>query len=74
MALGTYVRRSASPGARLALLKMNTQIDIRDILPVIRVPKLVMHRSGDLDAKVEEGRWIARRVHAGEMRAARRQR
>ena len=61
-ALGTYVRRSASPGAGLALLKMNTQIDIRDILPVIQVPTLVMHRSGDLDAKVEEGRWIAEQI------------
>ena len=61
-ALGTYVRRSASPGAGLALLKMNTQIDIRDILPVIQVPTLVMHRSGDLDANVEEGRWIAEQI------------
>jgi class 3 adenylate cyclase len=38
---------------------MNTQIDIRHLLPVIHVPTLVLHRTGDLDANVEEGRWIA---------------
>jgi class 3 adenylate cyclase len=60
--LGTYLRRSASPGAGLALLKMNTAIDCRDILPMIQVPTLVMHRTGDRDVKVEEGRWIAERI------------
>ena len=57
--VATYFRRSASPGAAVALLKMNTQIDIRNILPTIHVPALVMHRTGDQDANVEEGRWIA---------------
>ena len=36
--LVTYHRRCASPGAALALLKMNTPIDVRDVLPSIRVP------------------------------------
>ena len=57
--VATYFRRSASPGAAVALLKMNTQIDIRNILPTIHVPTLVMHRTGDRDANIEEGRWIA---------------
>ena len=42
--LVTYYRRCASPGAALALMKMNTQIDVREVLPSIRVPTLVMHR------------------------------
>ena len=41
-----YLRRSASPGAAVALLRMNTQIDVRDVLPAIRVPTLVLHRDG----------------------------
>jgi class 3 adenylate cyclase len=41
---------------------MNTAIDIRDLLPTIRVPTLVIHRTDDHDAQVEEGRWIAERV------------
>ena len=41
---------------------MNTQIDIRHVLPTIRVPTLVMHRSGDRDVNVEEGRYLAARI------------
>ena len=57
-----YFRRSASPGAAVTLLRMNTEIDIRAVLPTIRVPTLVLHRTGDLDAKVEEGHWIAKQI------------
>ena len=60
--LATYFRRSASPGAAVTLLKMNTQIDITNVLPTIHVPTLVIHRTGDRDAKVEEGRWLADRI------------
>ena len=57
----TYLRRSASPGAAVALLRMNTEIDVRAVLPAIRVPTLVLHRTGDRDSNVDEGRWIAGR-------------
>ncbi len=57
-----YLRRSASPQAALALLKMNTQADIREVLPAVRVPTLVMNRAGDLDVNVEEARLIASRI------------
>jgi pimeloyl-ACP methyl ester carboxylesterase len=60
--LATYFRRSASPGAAVALMRMNTQLDVRDVLPTIQAPTLVIHRTGDLDANVEEGRWIASRI------------
>src|SRR5437588_8425259 len=55
----SYLRRSASPAAAAALLRMNSEIDIRGILPAVHVPTLVLHRRNDLEAKVEEGRWIA---------------
>jgi pimeloyl-ACP methyl ester carboxylesterase len=60
--LATYFRRSASPGAAVALLRMNTQHDIRDVLPSIRVPTLVIHRTDDREVNVEEGRWIASKI------------
>src|SRR4029079_12953698 len=41
---------------------MNSLIDVRPVLPAIRVPTLVMHRAGDRDARVEEGRYIAEHV------------
>jgi class 3 adenylate cyclase len=60
--LGAYFRSAASPGAALALLRMNTQIDIRNVLSAIHVPTLVMHRSRDQSAKVEEARWMANQI------------
>ena len=58
----TYFRRSASPSAAVALLRMNTQIDVRGILPAIRVPVLVLHRTDDQDVNIDEGRYIAQRI------------
>jgi pimeloyl-ACP methyl ester carboxylesterase len=60
--VATYLRRSASPGAAACLLRMNTQIDVRHLLPIIKAPTLVMHRIGDRDADIEEGRYIAARI------------
>jgi pimeloyl-ACP methyl ester carboxylesterase len=60
--LATYFRRSASPGAAVALMRMNTEIDVRDVVPSIQAPTLVMHRINDRDVKVEEGRWIASQI------------
>lgn len=57
-----YWRLSASPQAAVALGKMNTEIDVRALLPTIRVPTLVMQRTGDRDINVEEGRYIASRI------------
>jgi pimeloyl-ACP methyl ester carboxylesterase len=59
---GAYCRAAASPAAAVALLRMNTQCDVRDILPAIRVPTLVMNREQDGDVKVEEARYIAARI------------
>ena len=58
----TYLRMGASPGAALALTKMNAEIDVRNVLPSVRVPTLVIHRSGDLCLKVEEGRFVAGQI------------
>jgi class 3 adenylate cyclase len=41
---------------------MNTEIDVRNVLPAIRVPTLILHRTGDLDSNIEEGRYIAARI------------
>jgi pimeloyl-ACP methyl ester carboxylesterase len=53
---------AASPGAARALIAMNSEIDVRAILPTIHVPTLVLHRRGDLDSRPEEGRYIAERI------------
>jgi len=58
----TYLRLSASPGDALALAKMNTEIDIRNILPTIHTPTLVLHRTGDRDMDIEGSRFIANEI------------
>ena len=58
----TYLRMAASPGAAVAMTKMNSQIDVRNVLPSVHVPTLVLHRSGDQCLRVEEGRYVASRI------------
>lgn len=58
----TYLSRSASPGAALALSTMNADIDIRHVLGTIRVPTLILHRADDLTLRVEGARYMAERI------------
>jgi class 3 adenylate cyclase len=58
----TRARAAASPGAARDLVLMNSLVDVRDVLPTIQAPTLVLHRSGDLDSRVEEGRYVADRI------------
>jgi len=55
-------RAAASPAAARDLVLMNSLIDTRAVLPTIRVPTLVLHRTGDRDSRVEEGRYLAEHI------------
>jgi class 3 adenylate cyclase len=55
-------RACASPSAVIAIRRMNHEIDVRHVLPVIRVPTLVMHRVGDGVVSVEGGRYLAANI------------
>lgn len=57
-----YLRHGASPNAAVALTRMNAEVDIRKVLPTVRVPTLVMHRTGDMCLTVEEGRFLAEQI------------
>jgi pimeloyl-ACP methyl ester carboxylesterase len=59
---GRMERLGASPAAAKTLLRMNRQIGISDIVPTIRVPTLVIHRTGDLVVNVEAGRFLAEHI------------
>ena len=63
----TYLRMGSSPGAAAALTRMNAQIDVRHVLPSVRVPALVIHREGDMCLRVEEGRYMASRIPGARM-------
>ena len=55
-------RLGASPGNMLALLHLHRDVDIRHVLPAIRVPALVMHRVGDAYREVGHARYLAAHI------------
>jgi pimeloyl-ACP methyl ester carboxylesterase len=58
----SYLMQSASPQAALALTQMNANIDIRAVLPTIRVPTLILHRKGDRVLSIEDARYLAEKI------------
>ena len=54
-----YLRASASPGMARDLMRLNGQVDVRDLLPTIGVPTLVLHRTDDRWVDVGNGRYLA---------------
>ena len=59
---GDYLRTGASPGAGVALYRMNVEIDIRPVLSAIQVPTLVLHRSGDRLIDIGCSRFMAGKI------------
>jgi class 3 adenylate cyclase len=54
-----YERQSASPSALLRLGAMVREIDVRPLLDLVRVPTLVLHRTGDRNIPIECSRYLA---------------
>jgi class 3 adenylate cyclase len=59
---GRLERLAASPATIRRLVSLIGEFDVRDVLPSIRVPTLVMHRTGDSFIKVEHSRYIASKI------------
>jgi pimeloyl-ACP methyl ester carboxylesterase len=57
-----FLRMAASPRTATNLLRLYVDIDVREVLPSISVPTLVLHRSGDRVVPVALGRYIAERI------------
>lgn len=58
----SFIQAAASPSAVVALEEMNTHVDVSDILPLIRVPTLIMVREGDPIAPVDAMRDMVARI------------
>jgi class 3 adenylate cyclase/alpha-beta hydrolase superfamily lysophospholipase len=56
------LRAAASPAAAVALYRMNIEIDVRHVLPAVRVPTLLLHRTGDRVMDVGGSRYIAQQI------------
>jgi class 3 adenylate cyclase len=57
-----HERVGATPSAAIALMEMNREIDISGVLPAIRVPTLIIHRTDDMTVSVEGGRFLAEQI------------
>lgn len=64
---GKYERTGASPRDLIEIMRVNSQIDITDILPAIKAPTLVLHKSEDALIDIEGGRTLARRIPGARM-------
>jgi class 3 adenylate cyclase len=61
----SYVQRGASPGANRAIRLMNAEIDIRDLLPTVSVPTLVLYRADEYFR--ERARYMGERIPGARM-------
>lgn len=57
--LGRMARATASPGMMAMLFQMFIEIDVRDVVPSVHTPTLVLHRRRDRLVNVRNGRWLA---------------
>jgi class 3 adenylate cyclase len=54
--------QSATPHDAIAFMRMAFEIDVRDVVPAVTAPTLILHRVGDKVCSVENARWLARNI------------
>ena len=57
-----FERLAMGPRAARAILASGWESDLRQVLPAIRVPTLVLHRTGDQFIRIEHGRYLAEHI------------
>lgn len=60
--------QSGSPSTALKLTRLNYELDIRQILPTVQAPTLVLHSRGDGVVSLEEARFIADTMPNGRLK------
>lgn len=58
-----YQRLAMPPGAAVVLYRWVLALDVRDVLPNISVPTLVLHRRDARHHRIAFGRYVAERIH-----------
>jgi class 3 adenylate cyclase len=54
--------QSATPHDAVAFMRMAFEIDVRDVVPAVTAPTLIIHRVGDKICSVENARWLSRNI------------
>jgi class 3 adenylate cyclase len=57
-----YERQAASPIRVQRFFEMFLDLDVRDVLPLIQAPTLIMHRRHDFAVNVRAGRYLAEHI------------
>jgi class 3 adenylate cyclase len=60
-------RSGGTPGSFAALMRMGRDLDVRPVLPAVRVPTLILHRTGDRVIDVAQGRMLAAGIAGARM-------
>ncbi len=60
--MGRVQVHAETPAAAEAFMRMAFDIDVRDVVPAISVPTLILHATGDRVCHVENGRFLARSI------------
>jgi class 3 adenylate cyclase len=61
-AFARFERLSASPAGVSAIVRLSLDIDVRGLLGAIRVPTLVLHRTGDMAVSIQNGQYMAEHI------------
>lgn len=59
---GRWERLGGSPSAVKNLMQLNSQINIDNVLPSVRVPSLILHRTEDPTVSIQAGRFLAKHI------------
>ena len=62
-----FLRQGATPKALLSLARANIQIDIRQVLPAVRVPALILHANANRIIEAGHGRYLAGAVRGAKL-------
>jgi class 3 adenylate cyclase len=59
---GRLERLAASPGTAVGFYRMQSEIDVRPVLPMIQAPTLVFHRTADRNIDIRHSRYLAEQI------------
>jgi class 3 adenylate cyclase len=65
---GRVERYGATPRLARSRMAAILELDVRNLLSLVRVPTLVVHNRDDLVVRVEHGRFLARHIASAELR------
>jgi class 3 adenylate cyclase len=63
-----WMQAVGGPGDAIRWATVDNDLDLRDILPSIRVPTLILHRTGDRVTPIENGRYLAAHIPGAELK------